>query len=308
MNLRKLSPKTELGTKLAYYKLEKERFIKKIMLKIFNKKFYSPETKLPLFLMTLFFKKSFLFLLISSCFMMPDTLAQKQLRTIVIDAGHGGKDPGTHRGSLIEKKIALSVSLKLGKKLEEEFKNMKVIFTRKSDKFIELEERGAIANRNKADLFICIHVNANPYSSKLSGSETYVLGLHKSEENLEIAKRENESILLEENYKKTYKGYDPTSPLSHIMMANYQSAYLKESLNLASKVEKEMRKVGHRSRGVKQAGFVVLWKTSMPSIYVETGYITNENDKKLLSTEAGHQKLANAIFNAIKSYKQELEK
>lgn len=278
------------------------------MLKIFKKVKNSHNTSVSLMIKTYIFRFSLLFFSLLTFFTSQNTFAQKKLKTIVIDAGHGGKDPGTHRGELIEKKIALSVSLKLGKKIEEELDGVKVIFTRKTDKFIELEERGAIANRNKADLFICIHVNANPYSSKLSGSETYVLGLHKSEENLEIAKRENESILLEENYKKTYKGYDPTSPLSHIMMANYQSAYLKESLMLASKVEKEMKKVGHRSRGVKQAGFVVLWKTSMPSIYVETGYITNSEDKKLLSTEKGHQKLADAIFNAIKAYKEEIEK
>jgi N-acetylmuramoyl-L-alanine amidase len=231
-----------------------------------------------------------------------------KIRTIVIDAGHGGKDPGTHHSKLQEKDIALSVTLKLGKKLQEQFPNVKVIYTRKTDVFIPLHERAAIANRNKADLFICIHVNANPYSSKLSGSETYVMGLHKSQENLELAMRENEVILMEENYKKNYKGYDLNSPMANIMLANYQSAFMKESLKLASMVEKQFPKIGHKSRGVKQAGFQLLWQTAMPSIYVETGYLTNIADKKILGTSTGQDKLAEAIFKALKAYKEEKEK
>ncbi len=231
-----------------------------------------------------------------------------KIRTIVIDAGHGGKDPGTHHSKLQEKDIALSVTLKLGKKLQEQLPNVKVIYTRKTDVFIPLHERAAIANRNKADLFICIHVNANPYSSKLSGSETYVMGLHKSQENLELAMRENEVILMEDNYKKNYKGYDLNSPMANIMLANYQNAFMKESLRLASMVEKQFPKVGHKSRGVKQAGFQLLWQTAMPSIYVETGYLTNTADKKILGTDSGQEKLAEAIFKAVKAYKEEKEK
>lgn len=231
-----------------------------------------------------------------------------QIRTIVIDAGHGGKDPGTHHSKLQEKDIALSVTLKLGKKLQEQLPNVKVIYTRKTDVFIPLHERAAIANRNKADLFICIHVNANPYSSKLSGSETYVMGLHKSQENLELAMRENEVILMEDNYKKNYKGYDLNSPMANIMLANYQNAFMKESLRLATMVEKQFLKVGHKSRGVKQAGFQLLWQTTMPSIYVETGYLTNVADKKILGASSGQDKLADAIFKAVKAYKEEKEK
>ena len=231
-----------------------------------------------------------------------------KIRTIVIDAGHGGKDPGTHHSKLQEKDIALNVTLKLGKKLQEQLPDVKVIYTRKTDVFIPLHERAAIANRNKADLFICIHVNANPYSSKLSGSETYVMGLHKSQENLELAMRENEVILMEDNYKKNYKGYDLNSPMANIMLANYQNAFMKESLRLASMVEKQFPKVGHKSRGVKQAGFQLLWQTAMPSIYVETGYLTNATDKKILGTDSGQDKLADAIFKAVKTYKEEKEK
>ncbi len=230
-----------------------------------------------------------------------------KIKTIVIDAGHGGKDPGTHHSKLQEKDIALSVTLKLGKKIQEQLPDVKVIFTRKTDIFIPLHERAAIANKNKADLFICIHVNANPHSSALSGSETYVMGLHKTEENLELSMRENEVILMEDNYKKNYKGYDLNSPMANIMLANYQNAFMKESVKLASMVEKQFPKVGHRSRGVKQAGFQVLWQTAMPSIYVETGYLTNEKDKKILGTVSGQDKLAEAIFKAVKAYKEEKE-
>ena len=169
-------------------------------------------------------------------------------------------------------------------------------------------ERAAIANKNKADLFICIHVNANPVSSKISGSETFVLGLHKSEDNLEVEKRENSVTLLEEHDKKSYKNFDPNSPLAHILMANYQAAFMQTSLKLASKVEKNMAKIGHRSRGVKQAGFQVLWQTSMPGIYIETGYLTNEKDEELLTSESGQKKIAEAIFKALKVYKEEIEK
>lgn len=231
-----------------------------------------------------------------------------KIRTIVIDAGHGGKDPGTHHSKLQEKDIALNVTLKLGKKLQQNLSGVKVIYTRKTDVFIPLHERAAIANRNKADLFICIHVNANPHSSKLSGSETYVMGLHKTEDNLELAMRENEVILMEDNYKKNYKGYDLSSPMANIMLANYQNAFMKESVKLASMVEKQISKVGHRSRGVKQAGFQLLWQTTMPSVYVETGYLTNAADKKILGSSDGQDKIADAIFKAVKAYKEEKEK
>lgn len=229
-----------------------------------------------------------------------------KIKTIVIDAGHGGKDPGTSHGKLKEKNIALSITLKVGKLIEEEL-GVKVVYTRKKDVFIPLHERGSIANRHKADLFICIHVNANPYSSKIYGSETYTMGLHKTEENLELAKRENGVILMEENYQKNYN-FDPNSPLAHIKMANYQNAFMKQSLNLASKVEKQFQKSGRKSRGVKQAGFQVLWETTMPGIYIETGYLTNVIDRKILASEEGHKKIAEAIVKALKIYKEEVEK
>ncbi|MCP9756160.1 N-acetylmuramoyl-L-alanine amidase [Lacihabitans sp. CCS-44] len=228
------------------------------------------------------------------------------LKTVVLDAGHGGKDPGTGNGK--EKKYALDITLKLGEKIEENFSNVKVIYTRDKDVFVPLHERAAIANKSKADLFISIHCNANPHSKSLRGTETYVMGLHKTQENLDLAKNENNVILYEENYKKSYKGYNPASPLAHIMLANYQNAFMNQSLEFAAKVEKNMGKVGHKSRGVKQAGFIVIWETTMPSVLVETGYLTNSEDSNLLASTSGREKVALAIFRAFEEYKNQIEK
>jgi N-acetylmuramoyl-L-alanine amidase len=228
------------------------------------------------------------------------------LKTVVLDAGHGGKDPGTGNGK--EKKYALDITLKLGEKIEENFSNVKVIYTRDKDVFVPLHERAAIANKSKADLFISIHCNANPHSKSLRGTETYVMGLHKTQENLDLAKNENNVILYEDNYKKSYKGYNPASPLAHIMLANYQNAFMNQSLEFAAKVEKNMSKVGHRSRGVKQAGFIVIWETTMPSVLVETGYLTNSEDSNLLASTSGREKVALAIFRAFEEYKNQIEK
>lgn len=229
-----------------------------------------------------------------------------KIKVVVIDAGHGGKDPGTAKGK--EKKIALAIALKLGAKIKENMPNVKVIYTRKTDVFIPLHERAAIANRNKADLFISVHCNAMPNSSATYGTETYTMGLHKTQENLSLAKRENEVVLMEDNYKKSYKGFNPNSPLAHIMLANFQSAFMKQSLQFAAKVEKQMANAGQRSRGVKQAGFLVLWETTMPSVLIETGYLTNSKEAKTLASADGQEKIANAIYKAFKSYKEEVEK
>ncbi len=228
-----------------------------------------------------------------------------KLGIVVLDAGHGGKDPGTGNGK--EKKYALDITLLIGQKIKANYPNVKVIYTRDKDEFVPLHERAAIANRNKADLFISIHCNANTQSSKLSGTETYVMGLHKTQENLDLAKTENNVILLEDNYSKSYKGYNPKSPLAHIMLANYQNAYMNQSLEFASKVEKNMDKIGYRSRGVKQAGFIVIWETTMPSVLIETGYLTNGLDLKYLGSTEGREKIAFAVFKAFEDYKKQLE-
>lgn len=229
------------------------------------------------------------------------------IKTIVIDAGHGGKDNGAGDGK--EKRYALDIALRLGEKIEAEMPEIKVIYTRKTDVFIPLHERAELANRNKADLFISIHCNANPHSSAISGTETYVMGLHKTEDNLELAKRENNVVLLEDNYTHSYKGYNPHSPIGHIVMANYQSAFMNQSLTFASLVENNIKQLaGIRSRGVKQAGFLVIWRTTMPSVLIETGYLTNATDAKNLGTEVGREAISNAIFEAFKAYKNNFEK
>jgi N-acetylmuramoyl-L-alanine amidase len=229
------------------------------------------------------------------------------INVIVIDAGHGGKDRGTTGGTNPEKKITLQIALKLGEKIKESMPNVKVIYTRKKDIFIPLHERASIANKNKADLFISIHCNANPHSGKIYGTETYTMGLHKTEENLDVAQRENGVMKLESDYKKKYKGFDPNSPLAYIMLANYQKAFLANSLNLANKIENQFKKNTRKSRGVKQAGFWVLWDTTMPSVLVETGYLTNETENIYLDSAEGQEKVANSILKAIKAYKKEVE-
>lgn len=228
------------------------------------------------------------------------------IKTLVIDAGHGGKDSGAGDGK--EKKYALDMALRLGEKIKTELPDVQVIYTRETDVFIPLHERAEIANRNKADLFISIHCNANPHSSAISGTETYVMGLHKSEDNLELAKRENNVVLLEDDYSGSYKGYNPHSPIGHIVMANYQSAFMNQSLTFASLVETNMKELaGIKSRGVKQAGFLVIWRTTMPSVLIETGYLTNTTDAKNLGTEEGRESIAQAIFEAFKTYKRNVE-
>ncbi len=229
------------------------------------------------------------------------------LKTVVIDAGHGGKDPGTHGIYAKEKDIALAIALKVGTYIEENIPGVKVIYTRTSDVFIPLHERAEIANKNKADLFMSIHVDGHK-SNKPFGTSTYVMGLHKSEENLELAKKENAAILLEDDYTTKYEGFDPTSSESYIMFSFLQNTFLDQSLNYASFVENEFKTRALRtSRGVKQAGFLVLWKTTMPSVLIETGYLTNPKEEKFLRTKEGQEYIASAIYRAFKSYKTAIE-
>ncbi|MGR3811864.1 N-acetylmuramoyl-L-alanine amidase family protein [Jiulongibacter sp. NS-SX5] len=233
-----------------------------------------------------------------------DSRPLNQVKKVVIDAGHGGKDPGTGGGK--EKRYALDIALKLGDKIKKEMKDVEVIYTRNSDVFIPLNERAAIANRNKADLFISIHCNAHT-TPNASGTETYIMGLHKTEANLNLAKRENNVILMEDNYQKSYKGFNPNSPLAHIMLANYQSAFMNQSMDFASRVESQFRHQGYKSRGVKQAGFLVIWETTMPSVLIETGYLSNPSDARVLASETGRTRKAEAIYQAFRSYKNDVE-
>ncbi len=229
------------------------------------------------------------------------------VKTIVIDAGHGGKDPGTHGQMSEEKDIVLDVALKVGSYIKEYLPDVKVIYTRSNDTFIELEERAAIANRNDADVFISIHANAVSRNT-IYGTETYVMGLDKSDGNFEIAKRENSVILYEENTEERYEGFDPNSPESIILLSLTQSAYIENSLYLASKVEEQFgERAGRRSRGVRQAPFWVLWRTTMPSILVEIGYLTNPKEEKELNDPSVQGNIASGIFRAFRDYKNEIE-
>lgn len=229
-----------------------------------------------------------------------------KLRTVIIDAGHGGKDNGCSGSKSHEKDIALSIALKLGGYLEEKFENLNVIYTRKTDVFIELRERASIANRAKADLFICIH--ANSARSSAFGTETFVMGNAKSEANMKAAQRENASILLEDNYQEKYEDFDPNSPESYISMVIMQSASQGQSVAFAEKVQRQFReRVGRKDRGVRQAPLLVLHQTTMPSVLIETGFLTNANEEKFLMSELGQDYIASAIYRAFKEYKLEIE-
>lgn len=252
---------------------------------------------------------SILFLALPSAAKKP-AMTGSQLKKIVIDAGHGGKDPGCNGASVFEKNVTLSIALKLGKFLEDSLKDVKVIYTRKTDHFIELWERPNLANKENADLFISIHCNANN-NTAAAGSETYFMGLHKSEGNLDVAKRENAAIQFEESYEtnERYGGFDPNSPESHIIFSLVQNAFMHQSLKFSQLIENHTNKISKiKSRGVKQAGFLVLWQTAMPSVLVETGFLTNGNDRAYLSTENGQTTIARGIYRAVASYKKELEK
>ena len=229
------------------------------------------------------------------------------IRTVVIDAGHGGKDPGALGRNAKEKDIALDVALKLGALIEDNVKDVKVLYTRKSDVFVELHERAAIANQAEADLFISIHVNANsnavPY-----GTSSHVLGLHRTGENFDVAVRENSVILLEEDYETRYQGFDPTSLESYIIFSVMQNTYLKHSIEFASYVQDQFRDRSKRKdRGVVQQGLLVLAQTSMPGVLIETGFISNPEEEKFLITEYGQDLIASAIYRAFKRYKQRIE-
>ena len=229
-----------------------------------------------------------------------------RLRTVVLDAGHGGKDIGCNGVDAHEADVALAIIKDLGRQIEDNLPNVKVIYTRKTNVFIELDERAAIANRNHADLFISVHCNAGPKGSR--GTEVWTMGLHKTTANLGVAQRENSVILQEKNYKQRYDGFDPRSPQSHILFSLFQSAYLTNSLRLAQRIDRQFRtSVGRSSRGVKQAGFLVLWKSTMPSVLVEAGFLTDRSEESYLDTRAGQQAIAGGIYRAFREYKRDLE-
>lgn len=232
---------------------------------------------------------------------------ENKITKVVIDAGHGGKDPGALGKHSREKDIVLTVALKTGKYIEENFEDIEVLYTRKTDVFVELHKRAQIANESGADVFISIHCNSNR-SSQPYGAETYVMGLHKTQQNLDVAKTENAAILYEDDYITQYEGFDPNSDEDYIILSMFQSTNIDQSINLSSKVQNQFHeRVGRKDRGVKQAGFWVLYKTTMPGILIELGFLSNPNEEKFLISDKGQVYLASAIYRAFKEYKKEFE-
>jgi N-acetylmuramoyl-L-alanine amidase len=233
-----------------------------------------------------------------------------KVTTVVLDAGHGGKDPGnlgTRRYKTTEKDVALAVTLLVGKYITENLPDVNVVYTRKDDRFIELMERDNIANRAKADVFISIHCNSNN-SADPRGCETYVMGLHKTEANMRVAMKENQSILLEDDHELKYDGYDPNDPESMIALSLRQNAYLDHSLLLSSMVQDQFKdRVGRVDRGVKQAGFLVISYTTMPAVLIELGFLTNSEEEDYLQGTQGQEYMASAIYRAFKEYKARIE-
>ena len=243
-----------------------------------------------------------LFLLIT--FLTFPAVAQKDGKTfkVVIDAGHGGKDPGCLGLYNKEKDVALDIALKTGKLISDNCPGVKVIYTRNTDVFVELYRRAKIANDNHADLFISFHCNASE-NKTAHGIDTWVMGLHKSEANLAVARAENSAMLKEKDYERNYGGFNPNSPESAVMFSLYSAAYLNNSILLADKVQKNLIATTHlRDRGVNQAGYWVLWAVSMPSILIEMGFLTNPTEEKFLSEEKNKKSIADAIYRAFASY------
>jgi N-acetylmuramoyl-L-alanine amidase len=265
-----------------------------------NKKYKGPSTAL-------------IFNIICACilFISPvftqETDSDYRIRTVIIDAGHGGKDPGSLGEKTTEKDVVLAIALKTGKYIEENIPGVKVVYTRKTDTFVELHRRAEIANSSKADLFISIHANGNE-NDQVTGTESLVLGLHRANENFEVAKKENSVILLEDDYNAKYEGFDPNSPESYIIFSLMQNLYFEQSINFAGLVQEQFRdRIQRKDRGVKQQGLLVLARTAMPGILVETGFITNPEEEKFLMSEQGQDYLASAIYRAFKSYKNLIE-
>ena len=228
-------------------------------------------------------------------------------KTVVIDAGHGGKDPGTVVGLAKEKNVVLDIALKLGKLIKQSQKNIKVVYIRDGDYFVPLMDRAQIANKIKADLFISIHANycENP---EINGTETYVLGLHRTEDNLNVAKKENSVILLEDDYSKRYEGFNPNLSESYIMFELVQDAFLDQSVRFATILQSNFKELAQRhDREVRQAGFLVLRETAMPSVLIETGYLSNKKENSYLLTDTGRSDIAQSIYGSLQNYLSKIE-
>ena len=259
-------------------------------------------------IMVLILRNIFLLFLLPICFKTGYSQTGLGINTVVIDPGHGGKDPGAiSPNNNYEKTVVLKVSLLLGEMIQKNFPDVKVVYTRNDDRFIGLAKRAKIANDIGADLFISIHANAIEIPSA-NGFETWVLGLHKSQAALEVAKFENSAILMEENNEQTYSEFDPNDPDAYIALSMRQNAFLDQSLILANAIQKDSKlKLGLRNRGVKQAGFMVLYRATMPAVLVELGFLSNPRDEKLLISKSGQIKLANHLFEGFKNYKNKYD-
>lgn len=230
--------------------------------------------------------------------------AQNTKFKVVLDAGHGGKDFGATYHGNVEKNIALKTVLKVGAILEKD-PNISVIYTRNKDVFVELDDRATIANKSKANIFVSMHCNANK-NTAASGNETYVMGITRNASNLEVAKLENSVVTLEDNYEIKYEGFDPKSPESVIGISILQEEYRELSVELAAKVQQAFtKKTSSKNRGVKEAGFLVLRKITMPRVLIEMGFVSNKEEGAFLNSENGQNKLAEAIANSILEYKKE---
>lgn len=229
---------------------------------------------------------------------------QNAVQTVVIDAGHGGKDPGCHGEHSKEKHVCLSMALKLGTLIKTKYPSVKVIYTRDTDVFVELAERANIANKAKADLFICIHANAA--SPSAYGTETYVLGLHRTDAQQKVASRENSIIKLENDGGAQYENFNISADA--IIAKRLQlSVFLDHAILFAQNIQREFKKLGRHDRGVKQAGFVVLYRTTMPSVLIETGFLTNPKEENFIGKDPGQNKMASAMFDAFVKYKNKIE-
>ena len=234
--------------------------------------------------------------------------AQGKDFTLVIDPGHGGKDPGAIGKKGKEKNINLNVALKLGNLIKENCKDVNIVYTRQKDTFVALDRRAQIANNAKADLFISIHTNSVAKGKTVRGTETYTLGLHRTEDNLEVAKKENSVILIESDYEQRYAGFNPNSAESYIIFEFLQDKNMEKSVRLATDIQKQFRNTAKRiDKGVHQAGFLVLRETTMPGVLVELGYISNPDEERYLLTEAGTSALAKSIYQAFLSYKKKFD-
>jgi N-acetylmuramoyl-L-alanine amidase len=229
-----------------------------------------------------------------------------KIKTIVIDAGHGGKDPGAVGSTSKEKDLTLAIATELKKTINTNSPEIKVVMTRADDTFIELHNRAKTVAQNEADFFISIHCNSNK-NHEAFGSETYVLGSHKSDANMDVVMRENSVIMLEENYEAVYEGFEPNSVPAYIFFQYITNVHLEQSVKMATKVQEQFtERVGRKDRGVKQAGYLVLWRASKPAILIETGFISNKDEEKFLNSENGKSYMASAIYRAIRDYNAEI--